>query len=101
VALFQALVVNSCPKGGVVLDPFGGSGTTLVAAELTGRAARLIELDPKYCDVILTRISAAFGDSLPVRLLVGGAEVAHADVVARRRAETAATDGPDPAIRRK
>jgi DNA modification methylase len=40
---------------GVILDPFGGSGTTLLAAQQTGRAARLIELDPIYCDVIIRR----------------------------------------------
>jgi len=38
-----------------VLDPFGGSGTTLIAAEKSGRLARLIELDPKYVDVIVRR----------------------------------------------
>jgi len=55
VALFQRLIENSCPRGGVVLDPFGGSGTTLVAAHACGRTARLIELDPRYCDVIVRR----------------------------------------------
>jgi DNA modification methylase len=39
----------------VVPDPFGGSGSTLIAAETTGRQARLVELDPKYCDVIVRR----------------------------------------------
>jgi DNA modification methylase len=38
-----------------VLDPFGGSGSTLIACEKAGRQARLIELDPKYCDVIVRR----------------------------------------------
>jgi hypothetical protein len=38
-----------------VLDPFGGSGSTLIACEKAGRHARLIELDPKYCDVIVIR----------------------------------------------
>jgi DNA modification methylase len=38
-----------------VLDQFGGSGSTLVACEKTGRHARLVELDPKYCDVIVQR----------------------------------------------
>lgn len=46
---------NSCPKGGIVLDPFGGSGSTLMASEYTGRKARLIELDPAYVDVICRR----------------------------------------------
>jgi DNA modification methylase len=38
-----------------VLDPFGGSGTTMIAAERAGRRARLLELDPKYVDVIVQR----------------------------------------------
>jgi DNA modification methylase len=55
VALFEQLIRNSCPKGGIVLDPFAGSGTTLIAAESTGRMARVLELDPRYCDVIVKR----------------------------------------------
>jgi len=43
------------PRTGIVFEPFGGSGTTLIAAEKTGRQARLMELDPKYCDVIIKR----------------------------------------------
>jgi hypothetical protein len=42
-------------RGGIILDPFGGSGGSLIAAEKTGRRARLIELDPLYCDVIVRR----------------------------------------------
>lgn len=42
-------------RGDIILDPFGGSGTTLIAAEKTDRKARLIELDPLYCDVIIRR----------------------------------------------
>lgn len=41
--------------GEVVLDGFGGSGSTLIAAEKSGRAARLIEYDPLYCDTIVRR----------------------------------------------
>jgi DNA modification methylase len=47
--------VNSSKYGDTVLDLFGGSGTTLIAAEQTGRECRMMELDPKYCDVIIAR----------------------------------------------
>jgi DNA modification methylase len=42
-------------RGGVILDPFGGAGTTLIAAERTGRRARLIELDPIFVDASVER----------------------------------------------
>jgi DNA modification methylase len=42
-------------RGGVILDPFGGAGTTLIAAERTGRRARVIELDPMFVDVSIER----------------------------------------------
>ena len=61
VGLVERAIRNSSPRGGVVLDPFGGSGTTLIAAERTGRTARLIELDPRYCDVIVRRWQAETG----------------------------------------
>ena len=55
VELVERAIRNSSRPRDVVLDPFGGSGTTLIAAEKSGRAARLIELDPKYVDVIVRR----------------------------------------------
>lgn len=55
VELVERAIRNSSRPGDVVLDPFGGSGTTLIAAEKAGRVARLIELDPKYADVIVRR----------------------------------------------
>jgi site-specific DNA-methyltransferase (adenine-specific) len=55
VELFEHLLENSCPPGGSVLDPFAGSGTTLVAAERAGRTAYLVELDPRYADVVVSR----------------------------------------------
>jgi DNA modification methylase len=55
VELFQYQVENSSKKGGMVLDLFGGSGSTLIACEKMGRQARLMELDPAYCDVIVKR----------------------------------------------
>lgn len=62
VALFQYQVENSSKPGGTVLDLFGGSGTTLIACENTKRVARLMELDPKYCDVIINRWQAFTGN---------------------------------------
>ena len=55
VALFEYQMLNNTKGGDIVLDSFGGSGTTLIAAEKNGRVARLMELDPKYCDVIIKR----------------------------------------------
>jgi DNA modification methylase len=55
VELFQYQLENSSKRGGLVLDLFGGSGTTVIAAQKAGRQARLMELDPRYCDVIVKR----------------------------------------------
>jgi DNA modification methylase len=55
VALVERAIRNSSKSRDIVLDPFGGSGTTLVAAERAGRGARLIELDPRYVDVVVQR----------------------------------------------
>jgi DNA modification methylase len=55
VALVERAVLNSSRRGETVLDPFAGSGSTLIACEKTGRLARLIELEPRYCDVIVRR----------------------------------------------
>jgi DNA modification methylase len=55
VELVERAVRNSSKDRDTVLDPFGGSGTTLIACEKTGRQARVIELEPKYCDVICRR----------------------------------------------
>ncbi len=55
VALIEYLINNSSKQNDVVLDFFGGSGATLIAAEKTNRKARIIELDPAYCDAIVAR----------------------------------------------
>ena len=55
VALFEYQMLNNTKGGDLVLDLFGGSGTTMLAAEKHGRHAYLMELDPKYCDVIVKR----------------------------------------------
>jgi DNA modification methylase len=88
VALIDAMLANSCPPAGTVLDPFAGSGSTLIAAH--GRRARAlcVELDPRYADVILRRFQAHTG-TVPT---LDGAEVsfleklaAVADLVDARR----------------
>jgi DNA modification methylase len=61
VALVERAIRNSSKSRDVVLDPFGGSGSTLIACEKTGRRARLLEVDPKYCDVIIERWAAFAG----------------------------------------
>lgn len=55
VALFEYQMLNNTKGGDLVLDLFGGSGTTMLAAEKHGRHSALMELDPKYCDVIVKR----------------------------------------------
>ena len=55
IALLETAINNSSKPANIVLDLFGGSGSTMIAAEKIGRHARLMELDPKYCDVIVKR----------------------------------------------
>jgi DNA modification methylase len=59
IALVERAIRNSSKSRDTILDPFGGSGTTLMAAEATGRHAALVELDPRYCDVIVKRWQGA------------------------------------------
>jgi DNA modification methylase len=61
VALIERMLRNSARPGDIVLDLFGGSGSTLMAAERLGMCARLSELDPGYCDVIVQRYEAYTG----------------------------------------
>ena len=62
VALVADAIKDVSRRGDIVLDAFGGSGTTLIAAEKSGRRARLLELDPIYCDVICRRYQAYTGE---------------------------------------
>ncbi len=61
VELVERAVRNSSKTRDTILDPFGGSGTTVIACEKAGRQARVMELDPKYCDVIVRRWQAFAG----------------------------------------
>lgn len=62
VELFGKLIANSSRRGEIVLDVFAGSGTTIIACEQLGRAARCVELSEKYCDVIAKRYTEFTGD---------------------------------------
>jgi len=55
VELVERALANNSRTGDVVLDLFGGSGTTMIACERLGRKARLMEIDPRYADVIIRR----------------------------------------------
>ncbi len=81
VELVERAIHNSSKSRDTVLDPFGGSGTTLIACERTGRQARLIELDPKYCDVIVQRYQDHCGNSA----VLDGDVRSFADVAAERK----------------
>ncbi|MET0048183.1 MAG: DNA methyltransferase [Sedimenticola sp.] len=61
VALIADAILDSTHHGEIVLDPFGGSGTTLLAAERVGRRARVIEIEPRYVDVLIRRWQRATG----------------------------------------
>ncbi len=74
VGLIAAMLHNSCPPGGVVFDPFAGSGSTLIAAQGRGVRAYCVELDPRYADVILRRYEEHTG----VVPLLDGREVSFA-----------------------
>lgn len=84
VAMVADAIKDVSKRGGIVLDGFGGSGTTLIAAERCGRIARLVELDPLYCDVICRRYTALTGDGA---ILAGTGE--NFPTVAARRLEEA------------
>ena len=85
VELVERAVRNSSKGRDTVFDPFGGSGTTMIACEKTGRQARLIELEPRYCDVIIRRYQEFSGKE--VTLDADGRPFA--DVTAERLGVTA------------
>ena len=79
--------IRDCSKrGGIVLDAFGGSGTTLIAAESCGRSARLIEFDPLYCDTIIRRYQRLTGKAA----VLAGSDASFEAVESHRIAEEAA-----------
>ena len=75
VALMAYPIQNSCMKSCIVLDPFLGSGSTLIACEQTGRICYGIELDERFADVIVNRFVEAVGDSSGAFLLRDGCRI--------------------------
>jgi DNA modification methylase len=63
IALIADAIKDCTKRGEVVLDTFGGSGSTLIAADQCGRNARVIELDPLYCDTIIRRFQRITGEA--------------------------------------
>jgi DNA modification methylase len=82
VALVERALRNSSKPRDTVLDCFGGSGTTMMVAERTGRRAVLLEIDPAYCDVILQRWQEEPGQAA----VLDGEDRTFADVSALRKA---------------
>jgi DNA modification methylase len=83
--MLEDALLDLTNRGDIVVDPFLGSGSTLLAADSTGRVCRGVELDPLYVDVIMRRYEAATGD--PSVLLETGEAF---DVLAAHRAREAA-----------
>jgi DNA modification methylase len=73
VPLIGYQIRNSSRPGEIVLDTFGGSGTTLVACEQLGRKCRIMEIDPHYCDVIIARWEALTGKAAQLSTATGKA----------------------------
>lgn len=80
IALIAYTIMNSSLSNGVVLDPFGGSSSTLVACEQTGRICRTIELDEKYADVIIKRYIEQVGSSDEVTVIRDGLAYSYKEV---------------------
>jgi DNA modification methylase len=83
--MLEDALLDLTNRGDIVVDPFLGSGSTLIAADKTGRMCRNVELDPLYVDVIMHRYEAATGN--PAVLIETGEAF---DEFAARRAREAA-----------
>lgn len=80
-ALIAYPIMNSSLSNCIVLDPFGGSGSTLIACEQTDRICNMIELDEKYCDVIIKRYIEQVGSDEEVILLRDGREIKYQQII--------------------
>lgn len=74
-------IMNSSMSNCIILDPFGGSGSTLIACEQTGRICHTIELDEKFCDVIVKRYIEQVGSSANVKVIRDGLTYTYDEVI--------------------
>lgn len=81
VPLIENALLNSTKDNDIVLDLFGGSGSTMMACEQLGRKCRMMELDPHYCDVILKRYINFKGSDADVFLLKDGKKIPYSEVL--------------------
>ena len=81
VALMAYPIQNSCMSNCIVLDPFLGSGSTLIACEQTGRICYGIELDEKFVDVIVNRYIEQKGSADQIRVLRDGKEISYGELM--------------------
>ena len=92
VELIAHAIRNSSRSGDLVLDPFGGSGSTLIACEKTGRQARVVEIDPIYVDVSVNRWQKFTGK----QALLSGDGRTFAEITQSRAAQAPAMDARLP-----
>jgi DNA modification methylase len=92
VALIEDAIKDVTRRGDIVLDPFGGSGSTLIAAERCGRTARLIEIDPSYCDVIIERYQIYSGAAV----ILEGSDKTFEDVASDRQGQRGSSGSEAP-----
>jgi len=78
--LLGILMQNSSAKGDIVLDLFGGSGSTLMTAEKLDRIAYLVELDPLYCDAIIKRYIQEKQDTSDIKIIRENKEYTYSEI---------------------
>lgn len=87
VQLIAYPIMNSSMSNCIVLDPFGGSGSTLIASEQTGRICHMIELDEKFCDVIVKRYIEQVGSASAVTVMRDGLSYSYEEIAAELEKE--------------
>ena len=90
VPLLAYPILNSSMSNAIVLDPFGGSGSTLITCEQTDRVCRTIELDEKFCDVIVKRYIEQVGEAVGVSVMRDGLTYRYDEIIGNDKNEETA-----------